>query len=358
MKQFVIKISLTLILFAIFPSFTIAGQDPGEPGGVCPCHAGFTCSNTYNICVASYTPLEPSAFPGLVDAESTADLPTFVGKLFDYGIALAVGLALIMAIYGGIEYMTSDAWQGKEFGKEKVKGALIGLGIVLASWSLLYIVNPNLVNFQNNLLFQKPPAVINASAEIAYATDTAQGVLLSTDPNELEKFFGVGVTADEVRNCIKAIPADHSYIKCLCPNCTPGNDGYIYHYKCKNNCKMNYAVADGLVDFASSIEITEAWPPVSEHTAQCHYDGQCVDLVPVTSDGTRIDDPKEIAKMYTELKALDGVRQLIYETKGVDGSNKCATYTKENNTINCNSFKETTANHFHIQFAATVYSGN
>ena len=99
--------------------------------------------------ICSYIPLEtnplidPSS-PALTTDNPIADL---LGNVFRFGIAAAVALALIMIIWGGIEYMTSDAWFNKQDGIQKIKDALIGLGIALISYTILFIINPCLVDF-------------------------------------------------------------------------------------------------------------------------------------------------------------------------------------------------------------------
>lgn len=97
-----------------------------------------------------YTPLEPGALPGVT--ESSTNLGAFLGTVFNFGIAAAVVLALIMIIWGGIEMMTSDSWMKHDSGKKKITDALMGLGLALVSWLLLYTINPNLVTFNGNLL--------------------------------------------------------------------------------------------------------------------------------------------------------------------------------------------------------------
>lgn len=96
-----------------------------------------------------YVKLEPNAFPGVTNS---TDLGTFLGSVFDFGIAGAIALTLIMIIWGGIMYMTTDAWAKKEEGKAKIISALEGLGIALISWLLLYTINPDLVDFSKNTL--------------------------------------------------------------------------------------------------------------------------------------------------------------------------------------------------------------
>lgn len=102
---------------------------------------------TEKVC---YISLAPGAFDGATP--STGNLSSFLNTVFKFGIAIAVALTLIMIIWGGIMYMTTDAWSQKEAGKEKIINALWGLGMALISWLLLYTINPDLVNFGSNRL--------------------------------------------------------------------------------------------------------------------------------------------------------------------------------------------------------------
>ena len=96
----------------------------------------------------TYVPLEPSAFAGFNQAQKSGNtLVDFLTNVFNFGIAAAIALALIMIIWGGIEYMTTDSWNGKEDGKTKIQDALYGLGLALVSYLILYTINPCLVVF-------------------------------------------------------------------------------------------------------------------------------------------------------------------------------------------------------------------
>jgi len=98
-----------------------------------------------------YTPLEPNAFAGFNTTSPTGNsLADFLGNVFSFGIAAAVVLALIMIIWGGIEYMTTDSWQNKDDGKKRIQDALLGLGLALISYLILFTINPCLVDFMGN----------------------------------------------------------------------------------------------------------------------------------------------------------------------------------------------------------------
>lgn len=93
-----------------------------------------------------YVMLEPNAFPGI--STTGNDLPKFLEMAFQFGLALAAVLAVIMIIWGGVETMLSESVFGKDAGKQKIQDALFGLGLALVSWLILYTINPNLVIFR------------------------------------------------------------------------------------------------------------------------------------------------------------------------------------------------------------------
>ncbi len=106
---------------------------------------------------AEYATLEPSFWKdaGIGGEKIQSDnLGNFLSKTFNFGIAIAVALSVIMIIIGGIQYMTTDSWNKKEEGKERIRNALYGLGLALVSWLILYTINPNLVDFTNNQLIK------------------------------------------------------------------------------------------------------------------------------------------------------------------------------------------------------------
>jgi len=95
-----------------------------------------------------YTLLEP--LPKLSSNGTSAlsekvDLTTYVKDTINLLIALTAAAAVFMIVWGGLQYMTTDSWQGKSDGKKKVFDAVIGLIMVLCTYTILYTVNPNLV---------------------------------------------------------------------------------------------------------------------------------------------------------------------------------------------------------------------
>ncbi|MFA6050486.1 MAG: murein L,D-transpeptidase catalytic domain-containing protein [Candidatus Paceibacterota bacterium] len=99
---------------------------------------------------AGYQPLAP--VPGLTESN-----PDFVGppdqslsgylkKLYNFAIGAAAALAVIMVIWGGVEYMTTDAIGHSEEGKQKIQNAVLGLLLALSTYIILQTINRDLLS--------------------------------------------------------------------------------------------------------------------------------------------------------------------------------------------------------------------
>jgi hypothetical protein len=95
-----------------------------------------------------YTALEKEAFEGFTTNSGGGQLSDFLSQSFSFGLALAVALTVIMIVWGGLEIMLSESVFNKEAGKKKINEALLGLGLALVSWLILYIINPEILNFK------------------------------------------------------------------------------------------------------------------------------------------------------------------------------------------------------------------
>ena len=87
--------------------------------------------------------------PGLGDEVTIApgSLAVYLQTIFNYVIGAAIALAVVMIIYGGVVYATTDAAGKKEEGKTIVTDALYGLALALGSYLILNTINPELLNF-------------------------------------------------------------------------------------------------------------------------------------------------------------------------------------------------------------------
>ncbi len=98
-----------------------------------------------------YVPLS-GTIPGLTDVRSDVEnrerFASYLSNIYIWGVSIAVVLSIIMIILGGIQYMTTDSVSNKSDGKNKIKGAVVGLILALGSWLILNTINPQLVNLR------------------------------------------------------------------------------------------------------------------------------------------------------------------------------------------------------------------
>jgi hypothetical protein len=114
----------------------------------------------------TYTLLEPlpcistsSTTPCKESTLKTVNLGDFFQYAFNLLIALAAVSAVFMMVWGGFQYMTSDAWGPKNDGLEKFKNAIYGLLMVLSAYLILKTVNPKLVQIPASI----PPVNVPSS---------------------------------------------------------------------------------------------------------------------------------------------------------------------------------------------------
>lgn len=85
--------------------------------------------------------------------ETGKELPSYIRYLFIFGLGAITILALAQMMIGGIQYILSAGnISKKEDAKNTIQQALLGLGLLLASFLLLRTINPDLVNLKNPTL--------------------------------------------------------------------------------------------------------------------------------------------------------------------------------------------------------------
>ena len=114
--------------------------------------------------------------PGVQTPEQiNTPLSVFFQYLYNLGIMIAGVLCFIMAVWGGLRYITSGANPSKmKDAKEQVSFAFLGLMVILGSWMILNTINPDLTrlapptprNFDNYMPF--PPDVSGTPNLIYY----------------------------------------------------------------------------------------------------------------------------------------------------------------------------------------------
>jgi hypothetical protein len=116
--------------------------------------------------------------PGLTELSSTAPLPDLLRNLFLVTIGFAAILGVIMIAIGGAEYMLSDKMGTISKGRSRMQSALLGLGIILASYLILNTINPDLLKI-NILLPAADPTHVATTPFVYFTVPDA----VVTDPN-------------------------------------------------------------------------------------------------------------------------------------------------------------------------------
>jgi len=102
----------------------------------------------------------------------------YINAVYAMFISIAALLAVVKIIVAGVKYMFSDIATQKSDAKKDIRGALLGLVIVLAAVLILTIINPNLTNFDAGSIRQldETVAVPNVTtAQLSAITTTEQG---------------------------------------------------------------------------------------------------------------------------------------------------------------------------------------
>jgi hypothetical protein len=83
--------------------------------------------------------------PGVTDA-SNQGFGDYINALYRLSISLAALLAVIKIVAAGAKYMLSDIVTSKESAKDDIRGALVGLLIILGAFIILNTINTDITN--------------------------------------------------------------------------------------------------------------------------------------------------------------------------------------------------------------------
>lgn len=93
-----------------------------------------------------------SPLVGIPGVNPDQDFNGYINTLYALSIGIAALLAVIKIIIAGVKWMMSDVVTNKMEAKEDIKGALLGLLIVLGAVLIITVINPDIlkVNLQMN----------------------------------------------------------------------------------------------------------------------------------------------------------------------------------------------------------------
>lgn len=229
-----------------------------------------------------YTVLAP--LPGTTKADSLkTDLPTYLPGIFNLAIGLSAAFAVFMIVLGGFQYMSTDALQKKQDGKQRIQNAIYGLFLVIGAWLILYTINPNLLKLDLNI----------ESVSISPATTGGGGTLIPTSTGGVNPGSAVLAAKTVCPGCTFSAPSSaytntnnplrpEDLAKFSCGSCLP-LDGIPTNGNTNTNVDPSIrdsilALNEGLKTQNVGWRLNEAFPPTVHHAASCSYNGTCIDV--------------------------------------------------------------------------------
>ncbi|HRH26364.1 MAG TPA: hypothetical protein PLF31_02750 [Candidatus Paceibacterota bacterium] len=173
--------------------------------------------------ISDYVPLAGS-IPGVTESirdNSEQGIGPYIQQMYTLIISLSIVLAVIMFIWNGFKYATSDILPVKSDAKEGLKNVILGLLLVLGAYLILFTIDPYLTRFEFGA--DLPPA--------PNSTSTAP-----TDPTQVPE-------CDTVRG--SAIPTSEGvFLKTGLPCKAPGGSTALkFEYKKVSSYEMLLATA-------------------------------------------------------------------------------------------------------------------
>lgn len=163
-----VLILFTIVIFGLLPT----GKNIDEA------HNGAQIALAQTSNQKEYVVLAPLPGVGTESNGTTkiSNLAQYITGMFKFLIGLTALLAVIMIIFGGIEYMTTDVISNKSAGKERIKNAILGLLLAVGSWLILNTIDPDILKIKigdiNTNLNTPAPQTNNAPAQPPPTTTT------------------------------------------------------------------------------------------------------------------------------------------------------------------------------------------
>lgn len=185
-------------------------------------------------------------------------------RFINVGISFSVLIFTIIIAWAGFLFTISGVNpEARSSAKKMLGNAAIGLLITLTAWLMVDFVMKTLYNPNESGWGPWNSILRNGSACVV--------------ESETQKLFSGAITAAQlVVNT--PTPGGTTTGTAGCPTCVSLK---TYGVTCTNNCTLDPNVAPKIGklknDFNGTWVATEAYPPTSRHTNQCHANGTCID---------------------------------------------------------------------------------
>ncbi len=132
-------------------------------------------------------------------ATQTTTLEKYLPGMFKLLIGLSAAAAVFMIVFGGIQYMTTDAIFKKEEGRKRIENAVFGLVLVISAALILQTINPALLELKLEITpatTSAPPQgtlTARSGGPSAGSADILTGATLQDDATKRLALNGISV---------------------------------------------------------------------------------------------------------------------------------------------------------------------
>jgi hypothetical protein len=267
-----------------------------------------------------YTPLAP--IPQLQNAAGKVNINTFLPGLVKFAIGLAAAMAVVRIVIAGFTYISTDAWGKKSDAKTMIEESLLGLLLAIGAYTILYTVNPQLVQF--NLSTPNLPRA-----------------------GSIDGGLGTGGTDGDTSQCANCIPVPDSI-----PHKTAAQNGCALPGPCVLHATLVNKLTqlkDSLQRQGVSWQVTEMYPPTVQHKDTCHSNGTCFDAKIIAPNNRPTIEV--IKKFLDTIKTVFGSGNYVYEVPTSD-QNRLDYLEDELDDYNIEDYTTTTGESVHVELGA------
>ena len=233
-----------------------------ETNGVWADEQPAECEAGYHYCYPE--PEDISLGVSIGGVETVQDLGTYINLIYTYGLSIAGILVVVMIMIAGAMYIIGSRGGNTEEvtkAKERISNALIGLVLLLSSYLILSIINPDTVEFKT-LQFEK----IKPSLFIIGSCNAYEDAGYTVDPvsSGNESCGDTGIVSKN--------PSGQSMeLECTYDFCEDGNRcaNVGGEQKCLSCGTVTSEVVDGFT--ASGANCSQLTPPASDQPSGAEY---------------------------------------------------------------------------------------
>lgn len=218
--------------------------------------------------LTDYTLIEPLPLSGTNQLDPTTNAATYIPGLFKLALAIASVLAVIMLIYAGLIYMSTDAYYKKNEAKGIIQNVAWGMALTFGAWVIVAtLISPTNGAFTFSLDLDLGKDAIDTSSTVGGGGGNGTGCQ-GTCQYSYTNSDGDTVKYNDCSNCSLATGFGLD-IKNTAPNGKPAQLNINLGNKLK-------AVQD--TSGNPPFRVTETWPPTTNHRDQGQYNGTSVDI--------------------------------------------------------------------------------